>query len=225
MQNPDVHRPLDRWLVARQQAVRGVRLRETQTVNHDARLAGRPLDGNGLGAAAEDLDRLGEDQLLGDARQRIVIAANDEDPDTCLVQAMKLIGEIACRLHRRLIAVIEIAREEERIDLLGEAQIDDAGEGLARRVSDQIGKLGIAQRERLNRRIQMNIGRMHEAKRHRYSYPVEVWIVSWRLTEINRLPSPSCRTVSPGSTTVVQSSCSRIAGPSSVASSGSFSRA
>jgi len=24
----------------------------------------------------------------------------------------------------------------------------------------------------------MNIGRMHEAKRHRYSYPVEVWIVS-----------------------------------------------
>src|SRR5262249_36803633 len=42
---------------------------------------------------------------------------------------------------------------------------------------------------------------------------------------ISRLPSLSCLTVSPGSTTVLQSSCSRIAGPSNTASSGSRSRA
>ena len=44
-------------------------------------------------------------------------------------------------------------------------------------------------------------------------------------TETSKLPSLSWATRSVGSMTVVQSSCSRMAGPSNVASKGSFSRA
>ena len=44
-------------------------------------------------------------------------------------------------------------------------------------------------------------------------------------TDTSRLPSLSWATRSVGSMTVVQSSCSRMAGPSNVASNGSFSRA
>ena len=55
----------------------------------------------------------------------VVIAANDEGPDPRLVQAPQLVGEKARGLHRGLLAVVEVAGDHERVDLLGKAEVDD----------------------------------------------------------------------------------------------------
>ena len=73
-----------------------------------------------------------------DARQRIVIAANGIDGDVCLVQPLHLTGQKSCRLHRRLVAIVKIAGNHQRIDLLLEAQIDDGDQRLSCRPADQL---------------------------------------------------------------------------------------
>ena len=78
----------------------------------------------------------------------------------------QLVGEKARRLHRGLLAVIEVAGDQERVDLLDEAEIDDGREGLARRAADELGKRRLAQRQRAQRRIEMNVGGMNESERH-----------------------------------------------------------
>jgi hypothetical protein len=49
-----------------------------------------------------------------------------------------------------------VAGQQQRIDTLFQAQIDDADESPPRRVPNQIGEIGIAQGERAQRRIQMD---------------------------------------------------------------------
>ncbi len=86
-----------------------------------------------------------------------------------VMQTLHLIGEEPRRRHRGLVAVVEVARQQERIHLLGDAEVDDAHEGLARGVADQRGELGIAQRERAERRIEMDVGGVDEAIGHELS--------------------------------------------------------
>jgi hypothetical protein len=93
-----------------------------------------------------------------------VIAADEKDADAGLVQPAQLVGEEARRLHRGLLAVIEIAGDHQRIDPLGKGEIDDADKGLPRRVADQAGEISIAQRQRAQRRIEMDVGGMDETK-------------------------------------------------------------
>ncbi len=114
----------------------------------------------GLGAAAEHLDRVRKHQLLGDPRHCVVIAANDEDADAGLVQAADLFRQEARGFHRGLVAVVEIAGKQQSVDLFIETQIDNPDEGAPRRVADQFGEIGVAQRQRPQGRVQMNVRRV-----------------------------------------------------------------
>lgn len=76
-----------------------------------------------------------------------MVAADDEDTDAGLMQPPDLLGQEPRRLHRGLVAVIEIAGQKQRVDLLVETEVDDAHESTAGRVPDQVGETRIAQRQ------------------------------------------------------------------------------
>jgi hypothetical protein len=63
-----------------------------------------------------------------------------------------------------LLAVIKIAGNDERVDLLIDAQVDDAAEGGPGRRADQISQVLIAERQCSKRRIKMNVGSVYEAE-------------------------------------------------------------
>jgi len=81
------------------------------------------------------------------------------------MQSADLLGQETGRFHRRLVAIIKIACQQQRIDTLFQTQIDDAHESPPRRVPDQIGKIGVTQGKRTQRRVEMDIRSMDEAVR------------------------------------------------------------
>ncbi len=78
-----------------------------------------------LGTPAEDLHRGRQDKFLRDLRHGIMIATDLEHGNAGLMQALHLRRQKPRRLHRGLFAVIEIARNNQRIDGLIDAEIDD----------------------------------------------------------------------------------------------------
>ena len=121
---------------------------------------------HGFRAPGEDLDRIGQGQLPGDARLGVVIAANDKGLDARLVEPPELVGEKPRRLHRCLFAIVEVAGDHECVDVLRQAEIDNGDKGFSRRPADQLGQLGIAQRQRRERRIEVDVGGMNELQSH-----------------------------------------------------------
>ena len=162
-----------------QQAIGRLGLGKAHAVDGDIEPAGGVQ--HDLGLLAEDLDALGQHQFLGDFGQGIVIAADLVDGDARLAQPRQLGGEKARRLHRGLFAIIEIAGDDQRIDLFLEAEIDNGDERLAGGIPDQRREVGIAQRQRAQRRIKVDIGSMNEAKGH-----------------AGRWPAPAAKTSPPG---------------------------
>ena len=53
-----------------------------------------------------------------------------------------------CGLHRRLLAVVQVAREQKGVHLFVQAEVHNSDERPACGVSNEIGKRDIAQRER-----------------------------------------------------------------------------
>ncbi len=98
--------------------------------------------------------------------KRIVIAADQERADPRLVQAFDLLGQEPGGLHRGLLAVVEVAGQQQRIDLLVDAEVDDPHESLPRGIADQCGELGVTERERTQRTIEMDVGGVDEAIGH-----------------------------------------------------------
>jgi hypothetical protein len=94
-----------------------------------------------------------------------MIAANDEDTDSSLMQSSDLLGQKTGCLHRCLIAIIKIACQNQRVDAFFQAQIDNTHESPPRRVPNQIGKIGIAQGKRTQRRVKVNVRGVDEAIR------------------------------------------------------------
>ncbi len=142
-----------------------VLLGEADPVDCDVERARRaPHD---LGAPAEHFRGVRQGQLAGDARLGVVVAADDEGRDAGLVQPPQLIGEEARRLHRRLVAVVEVARDQERVDLLRKAEVDDRDERPPGRAADELGERRLAQGQRAKGRIEVNVGGMNESERHR----------------------------------------------------------
>ena len=82
------------------------------------------------------------------------------------MQALHLLGQEPGRLHRGLFAIVEVAGQKKRVDLLVDAQIDDPHESPPRGIADQRGELGIAQGERAERRIEVDVGGVDEAIGH-----------------------------------------------------------
>ncbi len=139
-------------------------LGEAHAVHDDVEAAARERDR--FGATAEHFHQLRQGELPRDAGFCVVVAANDEGPDPRLVQAPELIREKARGLHRGLLAVVEVAGDQERVDLLGKAELDHGGEGFARRAADQLGKRRLAQRQSAQRRIEVDVGGVNESERH-----------------------------------------------------------
>jgi hypothetical protein len=77
-----------------------------------------------------------------------------------------LVGEEAGRLHRRLVAVIKIARQEQGINLLIEAEIHDTNKRPARGISNEVREFLIPQRKGTKWRVEMDISRVDETKCH-----------------------------------------------------------
>ncbi len=73
-----------------------------------------------------------------------MIAADFEDPDAGLVKACHLRCQEAGGFHRRLVPVIKIASNDQRVDAFCKAQIHDRNESLAAGVADKFGKIWIA---------------------------------------------------------------------------------
>ena len=121
VQQPDIHRVGNLRFEASEQAFRGVGLGETDAVDSNGKDAPLALHGHRRRAAAEDSDRVREDQLPGDPGQGVVVAADDEHPHPSLVQPVDLIGKEPGGLHRSLLAVVEVAREQQGVHLLVEA--------------------------------------------------------------------------------------------------------
>lgn len=109
-------------------------------MNHDAE---RVLARGQWRLPAENLHGIWQYQFLGDLRQRIVVAA-DEDADTGLVEAPELLGGKASRLHGGLVAVIKIAGDQQGVNLLVQAKVDHADECASGGIADQLRQLGVS---------------------------------------------------------------------------------
>ena len=164
VQHADVDASGNRGVEFRQQTVGRVLVGETHAVNR--RLEPAAGERHSFRAPGEDLDQLRQGQLPGDAGLSVVVAADDERLDARLMEPPQLIDKKARRLHRRLFAVVEVASDQERIDLLRKAEINHDDKGFSRRPADQLRKLGVAQRQRRQRRIEVNVGGVNESDRH-----------------------------------------------------------
>ena len=166
VQQADVHGALRPRPVFGHEALGRVRLGEAQAMDRHGEIAVCPVDRDGLGLSGEDLDRIGKAEFFGDARQGVVVAPDHEASNAGLVQPPDLLGQEPRRLHRGLLAVVEIPGQQQRVHLLGEAEIDDRHERAPGRVADQIGERRIAQRQRAQRRVEVDVGRVDEAIGH-----------------------------------------------------------
>ena len=77
-----------------------------------------------------------------------MVAADDEDSNAGLAEPPELFGEKTRRLHRGLVAIVEISGDQERVDLLVQAKVDHPDEGTPGGVADQLRQVGMAQRKR-----------------------------------------------------------------------------
>ncbi len=164
MQDADIDAPWRGRAKLRQQAFGGVLVGEAHAMHHDLERAA--AERRRFRPAGENLDRLGQGQLFRDAGLGVVIAANDECCDSRLIEPPELVGEETRGLHRRLLAVVEIAGDDKCVNLFRKAEIDDGDERLPRRSPNQFGKFRVAQRQRRKRRIEVDVGRMDEAEGH-----------------------------------------------------------
>ncbi len=72
-----------------------------------------------------------------------MVTADDEDGNVCLVKKAKLVGKEPSRLHGCLVAVIEVAGKQKRVDPFFQANIYDLDERTPGGISDQLGQRGI----------------------------------------------------------------------------------
>jgi hypothetical protein len=77
-----------------------------------------------------------------------MIAANDEDTNSSLMQSSDLLGQKTGRFHRRLITIVKITCQNQGVDTFLQAQIHDPHKSPPRRVPNQVAKIGIAQGKR-----------------------------------------------------------------------------
>jgi hypothetical protein len=146
VQHADIDRAGRRLAKLRQQALGRVLLGEAHAVDRDVERAG--FERHCFGAAGEHFHRFRQGQFARDARFGVMVAADDESRDFGLMQPSQLIGEKTRRLHRGLLAVVEVAGDQQGVDPLGEAKIDDGHERPAGRAADQVGERRLAQGQR-----------------------------------------------------------------------------
>ena len=166
MQHADIDRALMRGAELRQQTLRRVLLREAHAVHDDVQAAPRKRDR--FRAAAEHFHQLRQGEFARNAGLGVVVAANDEGLDPRLVQAAELVREKARGLHRSLLAVVEVAGDQERVDLLSKRELDHGGKGFARRSADHLRKRRLAQRQSAQRRVKVDIGGVNESEGHSF---------------------------------------------------------
>ena len=95
-----------------------------------------------------------------------MIAADDIGPDTRLMKPLHLARQKPGRLHRGLVAVVKVTGDNQRVDLLVDAEIDNGNKSLTRRIADKLGEVAVAHRQRPQRGIEVQIGRVNKSKWH-----------------------------------------------------------
>ena len=118
-----------------QQRLGCLRAGETQPMKSHVEATGGMQDR--LRAPSKNRYRVREHKLFRNPRQGVMVSANLQHPDPCLVKARHLRCKEASGLHRRLIAIIEVAGNDERVDAFREAKINDRNESLPTSVSDK----------------------------------------------------------------------------------------
>ena len=146
----DIDRPLHRRPIARQQALRRLPLAKADA-----------MDQHRQG------DAVGQAQFTGDARLGIVIAANQIATNACQMQPVKLRRQEQRRLHGCLLAVIQIAGDQQRIDPFLQAQINHRSECLPRRGADQFAQRRVAQSKAAQGGVEMYVGGVNETEGHK----------------------------------------------------------
>jgi hypothetical protein len=144
VQYPDVYCVCNRGLVFAQKTFGRVSVCEAQAMYEDRPTSSLTLELVGFGAPSEDLHAFWKSEFAGYTRQVVVVAANYEGPNPCAMEAAQLLGQKTRRLHRGLIAVVEIARDNQCIDLFRKAKLDDSYKGAPGGVADQFGELRIS---------------------------------------------------------------------------------
>ena len=163
MHQADVERAGNGGGIVRQQAFGRVRFGEAEAVDRNRQHA---VDHLGIGLGAEHGDRGGEHQFAGDLGQRIMVAPNDEGGDARRIKALQFLLQKAGGFHRHLIAVIQIARNQQGIDPFGDAQIDDPGQGITRGNADQRLQRRVTQRQRAQRAVKVQVCGMDKTEGH-----------------------------------------------------------
>jgi len=100
-------------------------------------------------------------ELVGTALEGLLLFALIE---VGLAKIAVLVGKKAGCLHRRLLAVVHVARQQQGIDLFAETEVHNPHERLARGVADEIRERGGAQREGAERRVEMDVRCMDETE-------------------------------------------------------------
>jgi hypothetical protein len=147
--HPDVESIRLRRLEAGQQTVRCVPVAEAYAVHRDGWTASEARRQMQIRAMPEDGDGGAvERQFPSDTRFSVVVAADDVDCDAGRMQPAQLRHQKLRGLHRGLVPVVQVARDELRIDPLLKAQINHGYESLTGGIAHQLRQSRITQGQR-----------------------------------------------------------------------------
>ena len=122
---------------------------------------------HGLGTfVGQEADILGQSQGSRHLVGGVMIAGDDEDRDLQVAQPAELAHQIKPGVVIAPIAVVEVARDQDKIDGFLDGKVDQSREGASRRSANPLDGRILIPLEPLERAIEVNIRRVDERDRH-----------------------------------------------------------
>ena len=161
MEYADVEHAWHWWRIRRHQILDNLALCITVAVQRD----GVIREGEGLGfARGEDSDIVRQSKTSRDPIRRVVIPQEQIDGDRIGRKATHLANEEEPGLKVAPIAVVEIARDDEKIHRLLDGPTDQGVECLPRRSPDSLGEASFLTGETEERTVQVNVRRVEKSE-------------------------------------------------------------
>jgi len=110
----------------------------------------------------EGLHVVGHPQVLGDLACGVVVARDDKDPDAFLAKPGHLVREEEPRVVVLPVAVVEVPRKQDEVDLLRSGQLDEILEGPAGSPADLLHGRTFVDLEPDERTVEMDVGGVDE---------------------------------------------------------------
>ena len=101
---------------------------------------------------------------------RVVVALNDEDADAVLVEELHLFANVNRRVKVGTVFVVEVAGDQQKVNLFVDCQLNEIVERLARGDAQGFGRSTFVLIEILQRAVEMDIGSMDELE-HAFLFP------------------------------------------------------